>query len=802
MLWIFASALAAELVTFLPDGPLRPGEPGRVGLWCEGCTVEAPPVVEGARVLGVRTGTEGATWVEVVAGAEARLRISQRTSAGSLAATVEVAPAPPPGLTVSLPAEAALADGAVEVLVVGEGLAPEVLRVRASEGTVGPGRVVSGGVSFPVKLSAERAARPLVVGVLDERDARAPAAFASTRLRARVAATLAAEPGARATLRIGSRSYGPFVAGADGTVPVAFDALPGEANYELTVSDDLGNTQKLVQPIPAVTQPTVLLVDDAGRDAAGLWIAAVDARGAPWSGAAPACRTGGGAPEPAIEVARARWRWIAARRGLAVGDVPVGCTLADVRSTGRLAAAPPEPAAIALRFYPDVLSADFPLAEVQASLIDVAGDRLDPTGLELVAAHGHLVTHAAGGALRAEYDGTAAAALGSDELRARWTRAPGSGPASRVEVCAARDAEGTVVVARVLDGRRRPLREVEATAWLGSERLRAVPTDARGYARWRLDAASVARRVRVESGAAMGEALARADAPGDPGCLAAASPDRADLDAVVRVPIRTGRVRQVAIDAEPRTLTLGPGASAEVRVRMLDGAGAPVRDEPVTIRASDGEVGPTRVEADGTVVAAYVPGSGADARTVTLTATSSAGTVGTSLEVVPRPVRGLVSAGFGWLGNFGVVSSPYGSLAWEHRVPVPGLSLRLGLGAYGVDETVEGEAGAVRTVGTFFPVDLGVSLTNRTSRFSVGASLSLVLVPYSLEADFGGDESIAGVGMAPPGVDARGSFGYRIGQTELVAEVGYLLYTAPTGAVSVAQNAGGLHLIVGYRLLY
>ncbi len=801
-----ASALAAELLVYVPGGSLRTGEPGRIGVYCVGC---AAPLaldaltVTGAPVLRTTNSGEGALVIELGAPTAGAVDVAATVAEGALRSRLAVAPIRPSGVVLTVPSEVPLAQSSLEVRLTGVGLThADRVAVVVSEGTVGPVRVTPAGLEATVQFGSERAARPLLISALDLSDPHAPPALGVVRLRARHTGSVAAEAGTRLSIRIGARSYGPFVAGVDGTAAVAFDAMPGEATYELTVSDDLGNTQKLTQPVPAVTEPTVLVVEDLRAEAPQLWLSAVDERGTPWGGAAPVCRSGATAPEAAIAMGTSQWRWRPGPGQGVMGEVATACTLGTVQRQTRLTMRAHAPQAIALRFYPDVLSADFPLAEVLATLIDENGERVAVQGLELSAAHGKMVVHPSADALRAEYDGTAAAALGEDHLHARWSRRAGTGAPRAVSLCAARGDAGLVAVARVVDGRGDPLSGVQVRVTAGGVALREVPSDRRGFSRWLLPPSGGAVRLRAEAGEAAGEALAFTEQPGDPGCLTRADPGVADLDARIRVPIRSGRVRQVFLDVEPRTVTLGPGATAEIRVRMLDGAGALVRDEPLALTTSEGTVTAPVATADGTFVARFDPGAGSGARDVTITATSSAGTVATSLSIAPRPVRGLVAAGFGWLGNFGSISSPTGSVSLERRLPVGGLSARLGVGVYGFSETVQATSGPVHAAGTFFPVDVGVSFAQRGPRFSLSAGISLALVPYTLEADFDGEDAVAGAGLSSPGVDVRGSFGWRIGQTELYAEAGYLLYTVPAGVVTLAQNAGGLRAIVGYRLLY
>ena len=347
----------------------------------------------------------------------------------------------------------------------------------------------------------------------------------------------------------------------------------------------------------------------------------------------------------------------------------------------------------------------------------------------------------------------------------------------------------------------RPVVGASASAEVGGTLLAETASDPRGFARWRLPVSPTAQVVTARAGGARAQALAFA-ATEDSECIAAAAPARADLETRARIPIRIGRVRQVQLAMDPPNLTLGPGASAAVRVRMLDAAGATVSDEAISLVASEGVVSTPTPAADGSFTALFQPGPSADARQILLTATTSAGSATTTLSVTPRPIRGAVAAGFGWMDNLDTISSPFASLSVEHALKVAGLSMRFGVGVYGLDKTVDSATGSIRVTGSFFPIDAGVTLSNRGPRLNLAAGVSLVLVPYSLAADFGGNDTFDGAGLGPPGVEARGSAGWRLGQTELFTEVGYLLFTAPPGAITLAQNAGGLHMIVGYRLLY
>lgn len=801
MLWLLASAVAAELLVWVPAGAVELGARSQVGVWCADCggpLAASELRVSGAAVLASREVAGGALLLDLAPPEGRSLEIAAPGRPGSPSAAIAVALPPAPAVNLLLPAELALAEGSVELkLHAPAALGAPDLHVQASEGEVGTVRAGPDGYAVTLRLAPDRVARPLLVSASLRSQPGTPPAFAATRLRARITANIAAEAGTRMTIRLGGRSYGPFTAGPEGTANVSFDAYPGESTYELTVADDLGNTQRLVQNIPASQRPVLLGAGVSTARGGEMWMAATDARGAAWSGAPPACRSGSGTSEAPSALDRGRWRWPTASAGVAAG-----CSLSEASITVRLPTPPAAPAALTVRVYPEVLSADFPLAEVQASLLDAAGERVAPDGLELVPVHGALSgRQSSGNAYRFEYDGTGAAALGGDQLRARWSPPAGSGPPAEVRLCTGLGQAGTVAVARALDALGRPLVGVEMAFAAGAEALPPVATDARGYARALLPAVN-ARRVRAQAGAAAAETLALDTLPGDAGCIAAAEPGRADLDALISIPIRSGRVRQVFLDTEPATLTLGPGATARIRTRMLDSAGAPVRDEPLKLEASEGVVSAPALQPDGSFVAEFTPAPSPAARQVRISANTSAGTVATTLSVAPRPVRGLTWAAAGWTSNFSAVSSPWASVGFEHRLPLAGLSFRGGAGLYGLDTTVTDGEQAVHAQGTFFPIELGVTLTDRGPRFSLGAGLGVAIVPYTLTADYADGERVGGAGLAPPGVDVHGAAGWRIGQTELFTELAYLLYLAPEGPVTVEGNAGGLRVIGGYRLLY
>ena len=797
------AAAASELVAYLPAGAPFPGDESEV-------VVEWPPAVAGAvatvgagELLGPATvdaaGRTHLRWVAPARPGPVQLTVASATTDLFVRARPVAAMAPQDARDA-----VAWADTVELIFASTRPPTTDQVLVVSSEGQVRSVKIVPGGLSVTVAPGPERVARVLAVGVLDLRTPGQVPAFATVRLRAHHGGQVSAEPGSRLSIRIGGRGYGPWVADQAGTAAVSFDALPGESNYELTVADDLGNTQTVINPVPTLARPAFVGLPRANFDRPGAWLAAWDARGQPMGGAPPSCRLGP-LREPARAWAKGQWSW-SAPPGSSQDQVAV-CTLSEATTTVRVASAVPTPARLALRVYPESVSVDFPLAEVQAWLVDERDQRLAPDGIVLNATAGRLTTVAANDTVRADYDGSLAAPSGGDDIRATWRRPAGSGPAARIELCAGIESGAKTAVVRVLDAVGGPLSEVPVELRSrgldgGPARAFAILSDARGYARFPIG--DEALHLGASSGSAAGEMLVARDLDVTSECLARADSHGADLVARVRLPISTGRVRQVSIETEPRTLRLDPGATALLRVRLLDGAGGVVRDEPVSLAVSEGVLTAPVADADGTITARFTPGPATVGRTVAITASAGESRVATTLDLVPREVHGGVSLSAGYLTGFGVVESPTGTIAVEHRLPVAGLSIRLGVMAYGLDQDIHDELSGeiIRVRGVFFPLEGGVSYVQRGARWSLGAGIGLVVVPYGLAADYEAGQAAGGPGLSAPGVVARALGAYRFGQAEAVVEAGYLLYTLPDGLVGISGNAGGLTGSLGYRLLY
>lgn len=809
---LLSAAFAADVLVYAPGGIPAAGDAGE---W-EFLLIEGGKIVE--RPFEVRAAGE----LVALPAPAGRRRYRYTPLPGVPSATFDVRVAgdapvtrtfalpPAPGPTLSPPPEVEAAVGSSRIELrfpwSGQGLAQGFM-ARASEGRVIEVRTEAGAVVVAVEPGADRQARVLAVALIDTDDPDGEPAFGLVRLRARPQLSLTTEPGNEVTVRVGRRSYGPFVADAAGTASLVFDALPGETTYEVTVTDDLGNTQRSSGPLPTSPRPVLVGVEAAGP-AAGVdvWLAAWTPTGIPWTGAGPACRSGVPTVEEA-NVTRGVFRRRFAKPTEAVlFDPKVECSLGDATLSLRLPRASPTPTRIDLRVYPEALSADFPIAQVQGALYDERGERLPAGDLVVRAEKGELQLEGAGDVIRGEYRGQAAVEHGGDTLIATWEQAPGEGRPWSIEAdvgaVAGPEGDELVVHLRARDRLGRPLPEVLAQVELGGLRLTAT-TDRRGTATVRFRAVpSLPTLITVVAGEHLGVVVPWL--PGEPRPLP--DPGRPDLEARVDLPIRAGRVRQVFLDVEPRPLQTGSGAVGAVKIRMLDAAGNPVRDEQVSVVASAGTVDLPVVQPDGSFIARYEPPSILSDETVRITARTTAGEVATDLELTPRPIHGGVGVSVGWIASFGVVSAPTLSLSVYNHIPfLPRIfGLRVGATVYNLETTIH-DAGANADIdvhATLIPFDVGLVVTERWGRRSLHAGLAAVIAPYTLAMDFEGDRGISGVDLASPGMAVQAGAGYRLGSSELFAEARFLLFTASSAQLAFEGSVGGASLAAGYRLLY
>lgn len=679
---------------------------------------------------------------------------------------------------------------------------PEEVVAHTSEGLIKEIRTEADAVVVVVQPREDRQARVLAVGLLDLRTPGQLPVVGMVRLRSRQQADITAEPGSVVQLRVAGRTYGPFTAGENGHATVSFEVPPGVTSYEISVADKLGNTQNLQSTLPSLTRPILLAMEVpfANTPWTDVYLGSWTATGRAWSGAAPACRTETGEREPALVAGRGWYRYVV--------DVPptetvmfdrrVECTLEDAAALVRVPLPSGRPERIDLKVYPETLSADFPVADIQATVLDRRGDRLDPTGLVLTANGGELALTLAAAAVRAEYRGTTAVSQGAEQITATYRLPSGTGTPWTIDlytVLAGRDVQVRV---RALDRTGRPLPEQPIQVRAGSHTVEAR-TDGSGWAEVTLPLPSEGAPIVIAQAAQVERR--RLVLPGDALPMATA-----DLVASLTLPIQAGRVRQIYMDAAPRPLITGAGQEATVVVRMLDAGGNLVTNEPVQIDASAGQLSAPTTRSDGSVVATYQPPTDMPIGTVRITATSAATAVSMDLELVPRPVRGALTVGGGWITNFGAVSAPELRLCGALRAPIRSLPLfaRLGVSTYAIDVEVDDPltTETINVHSQFIPIEAGLGVVQRNGRQAFEAGLAGVIAPYLLDTQYGDQPGLSGLALTSPGLQFHSGLGLRVGQAELVLEARYLLVTATTGAVSFRSTIGGLSTTLGYRLLY
>ncbi len=680
---------------------------------------------------------------------------------------------------------------------------PAGARVGASEGLVGQGGAWAPGPDpFPRAV-------PLLVAPGDDREA-LPAATV-VRLRARPRLPVRTEPGARVSVVVGRRSYGPFVADEGGVAQATAEVRPGESTATLVLEDAAGNVQKSEIALGGDPRPALAALPELrapGQDRAPrVHLFGVRADGRPWAGDPPECLTSVGARARVVSVGPGRWTAVIPRvPDDAAFDVRVDCTLdGRARTTVRLPAPARQPDQLVLRAVPPELSADVPRAQLQAALETATGERLPATGITLHAELGAVEEEPGdgGAALRATYDGAGAVAAGGDTVTARWAPTPGEGPPMALVVAGAWAADGSHVRvrARVLDLEGRPLSDVAVRLSAGAGTVDAV-SDATGWA----TAAVEARPGPAALEAAVGALVRRAALPrgGSVGAPAGAS----DLETRLRVPIRAGVVRRVFLTTEPRTLVLTGPERARVVIRLEDRDGNPVPDASLELSANAGVVTRPRQRTDGAYEALWAPPPGMAFGRVRISARSRDGTfseTSTELDVVPREVRTAPGLSAGWLAGPRGLSSPLLRLTGDVRIPgAPGaLFVRGWAGVYGEQAATTDTSGAQLEVDVgLLPIGVGAISRQERGRLAGWAGATVVAAPYRMEARFDQVVPRRGVGFAAPGFEVVTGGGWRLRSGELTAEVGYLFLSIDEDTVGWRGPIGGFHGSLGYRLVY
>jgi hypothetical protein len=694
-------------------------------------------------------------------------------------------------------------------------LDPTRLSVFASEGKIESVTARGGDLRVLFRPEPNRRPRVALVGIWDPLTRDAPPTFTPVLLVGRPKVPFETEPEAQVWISVGSRSYGPFTAGRGGAAIASVEVWPGEDAASVRIVDRVGNEQSTSLSLNPDPKGTLLLFSEPGRPEEGLsspiHMAASGPSGSAWTGASPRCRlVPGGSMDP-LPLGPGLYRLSPMPLpGDSFLDMKVDCEL-----QGGLAAASTRvlvgrgiPSRIVLRTYPRELSADFPLAQLQAVIEDRVGDRLPVEGLRLEAERGRiLAVNLESGALRADYDGTGAVETGLDRIHARYDHPVHSRLPARLGIHAGAmdpDARSLILHGRVQDEHGGPVAGLPVELRLGAEVV-TVTSDARGWATARLPL-DPSQLLYEMSAAAAGLRRVRPFLPRV--AIAEAGPEAADLEAMVEIPITAGRVREVRVSADPPILQAGPGAISRVTVRLVDRLGNVIRDEAIQVRATMGEVGALENGADGSFSCWYRPPEDLSDGLVRLTVQGRDGAFAASTEirVVPRPLRTALGIQAGVLSNFGAILSPVLEANVERRLPFGGGALfaRLSFGIYRDQRefTDESTGGRIRVDTNLFPTGLSLLARREKGLLASWVGAGILLVPLSVDYAFGAELGGRSVGMAGPGVSILGGSGYRIGSGELGAELKYAFVNAEQGGIAYSGSLGGLAAVGTYRIIF
>lgn len=633
-----------------------------------------------------------------------------------------------------------------------------------------------------------------------------PPKVVTVRMSATPTIPVQTEPGATVSVRVGGRETPEQTAGDDGVARFRIEVRPGDERATVTLEDQLGNRQTSTIMIGGTTGP-VVSVGHQGNIIGGapwprVWVAAASADGRPWNGAAPEC------------VGVTKQGLSAHSDGLWVGTVDAANQL-DKRISCRVGSGQPASVVVpvdraratrlVLQVYPPELTADIPVAEVQAYLVNGVGERLFSDGIRLTADRGRLLRDGTGDGrwVRARYDGTNSAADGGDVVRATWARPIGTGGFWNLGVGASAPGAGDEIVvdARVVDQGGRPLMGVPVDLVVGSRTVSMVSGN-RGWVTtvfpWpgRRNVVRVHARVGTHQKTAF---VLRGDrspqAPGDP-----------DLVTETAIQIQPGRVHGVVLNPNRRTLS-NDGESAEVTIRLEDKLGNLISGPEVSVTASMGTVRPAQLRPNGEYVATVSPPLGMTPGPVRVTATTDDGrfSASTDLIVQHKVVNWTLGARAGGLiGQNATRPRALAGLTYERRLPYDFLYGRVGVGTYGLS-AVERDPVTQASVDMklrVFSATGGLFVRQGAVGVPIWAGAQVVMAPFHQVVRLDGAVASTGWGWLSPGAAMTIGTGMRAFNGEAFIEIDYLFIAAPSGSMGWEGPVGGLVGGMGFKLLY
>jgi hypothetical protein len=650
--------------------------------------------------------------------------------------------------------------------------------------------------------------RAVPIAIRDLRTPRLAPAWTVVKLNGRPRIPIHTEPGVAIELRIGERQYGPWTSDENGEITARPEVRPGERVAVLTAKDALGNEETSEISLGADVRARISLVPSGavvpGRSIPYLWVHAIRASGAFWQDAKPVCNTTAGEPLELVQVGLGTWR-AEQTPSADVINLRIRCSLpGGAFSSARIPVATDIPTRLVFRAYPERLTADLPVAEVQAYLVNAAGDRLSSERISMRATHGEIQLDplGLGRDLRGVYQGQRAAVRGFDVLIAGADLPPGKGGVWSIDVMGAapQGKDRLLVNARARDRLGRPLVDVPIVL-TAAGRTAEIRTNGRGWAVVELPWPE-GGDVAVIEAVAGGITRRAAVFPGDASTLGSSIPD---LRSEVSIQIVAGRIRNMILTAEPRILESG-GARGRVVIRLEDGAGNAVVDQPVEVVASVGEVGVVQARNDGSFEAFFTPPPNLPATVSRITASSPDGrySASTDLQIVPRRYRQALGVHVGGLMGRQRTNSPYAAIAYDLRLPLEPFIMRVSAGYYQMEAESFDELAAqsMRMQMRMLPLSLGLLARREAPVFPSWVGAELAVAPHRMETWLGDKRVTGGLDITPPGFRVLTGLGWRTRVGELQTELGYLfLYGTRTG-IGWNGPIGGVVGTLGYKVLY
>ncbi|MEC8193870.1 MAG: hypothetical protein VX127_14125 [Myxococcota bacterium] len=626
------------------------------------------------------------------------------------------------------------------------------------------------------------------------------------RLAATPSIPVKTETGARVTIEVGGRKSEPQVADDAGETRFRVVVFPGDERATVSLEDALGNRQTSTIVIGGSTGPTVsvghqgTIIEGAPWPLA--WIAATHADGRLWNGNLPTCS---GLTERGL-TAVTEGLWVGLVNATNNLDMRVSCRVGGGQESDVVVPIDRVRATrLVLQMYPPVLSADIPIAELQAYLVNGVGERLPSQGIALEAEQGTLQRDTEGDErwVRARYDGSNAASSESDVLRATWVRPAGTGGVWNAALNASAPGVGDDILAdvRVVDQGGRPLPGVPVVVSLGDNRERLV-SDARGWATasfpWPRRTAVARVVARVDGEEHVGFVL-RGDRP-------ARSPGAPDLVNETAVVIQPGRVHGVVLNTNRRTL-VNDGQTATISVRLEDKMGNLVSGPSVNFAASAGTIRGEAVRPNGEHVALLSPPVGMKPGSIRVTASTDDGrfSASTDLQVEHKVVQWtLGSRGGGLVSANGWRPRPVFGIDYERLLPYRFLYGRVGFETHSLTarETDPVTGAAVDMRLRTFGVSGGLFVRRAAVGVPVWAGARVMLAPYHQTVTLDAETASGGWGWLSPGAAMTAGVGTRVGIGEAFMELDYLFVAAPSATIGWDGPIGGLVGSLGFKLLY